>query len=551
MRILLLLPLAFLESAQAALPKFAASEASCAQQMKKASIDAPSAASNDAIAQKCAKSLVLATDKEKKYEIVDASGEKKESLGTCSSAYQFLKVRQAYYANSSAICKKIESARAEAGSKSAEEAASAVLGAAQKGVTEMSEAIVDDLKAAEFFRANALKLAAEEHKKLLAGAATSAEAEKARVTGIADSAALQINAANNRSKVSSKEERNKLSAEALKLPVEVKAVGENVAASVELVRFITQLKVQQGEMQATATSLGIKNLKVTGNGKGLNSLDTSTTKTEGESGISSALKSALPFAPLALGAAALLMQQKNSSGAAANASAAQPLPTPSTNGYDLSKTKNAETKSLSEPAKSASLEDKSNSGASALDEKKADAAGTDSIAENSVGFGGSAASGYAPDPKAFSGALADSPIFGASSSAGGGSSGGSRKPGSLDEVLQLNKNGVPESTFAATGGGAPGYAGGGAHAAVDEASLKDMFKLDPLPPLGDAAAGLAAGGAPSAYTGLESFSEAGSVQGSTAIPGEKDVRSLFLRVKDYHTRCLKKGCVTNEAGGKL
>jgi hypothetical protein len=541
-------------SAHAALPDWAASSSSCAQRVNKIQLDAPSAKNGEEISLKCGQSLSLAGDKENTWKLRTGGkfSETKEVKGTCNAVYHFLTYRHHFYSQVKDVCKAIVAARAENAGKSATEAASAVLAAAQASVKELREAISEDISKAEKLREKTYELAQQEHNNFTArinqapGAQLQALLLKSQVSG------LVVTKSKEQTEITTCDARNQIAKEALGLPVEVKTVGENIAARAELTRFVTQLKGQQASIEASAASLGLNAARVDNDNKNLRSLNETTSGDE-SSGISGTLKDLLPFAPLALKAGGMAMQQRNAKKAAeSNGAGITPPPgSVSASEYGLDKVKNAETASLKPSAQGGSLE-KDKTGASKLEKPNA--------GESELTLGGgqsadpisSSASGYAPAPKAFSGALENNPIFGTASSAGssGGSSssGESRKPGSLDEVLKLDKNGAPTNSYG-SGGGMPAFAGGSSSGGND-AGLKDMFKLDPLPPFGAPPSAENTVDTAQAFSPFEGFSE-GAAQGGLAVPGADDVRTLFVRVKDYHVRCQKKGCVTNEAGGKL
>jgi len=553
----LLLLIAVASPAHGALPDWAASSSSCSQKVTKIQLDAPTANTAEEITRKCGKSLTIANDKENKYTFRTAgqSSETKEVKGTCNAAYQFLNYRHKFYDKTKDVCKKIDAARAENEGKPATEVAAAVLAAAKAAVSELKDAISDDITAAEKIRKQALAVAIQEHDHFATRINQTAEGERQALMPKSQISGQVVSKSKEIEQISSRDDRNQLAEEALNLPVEVKAVGENIAARAELTRFVTQLKSQQASLQTTATSLGLDTARVEKDTKNLRSLN-ETGGGDKSSGISGTLKDILPFAPLALGAAALMMQQKNAQSAAesANTAATPTNGSVSASEYDLDKVENAASTSLTPNAKGESLDEQDKTGGSTLEDP--------GMADTEFSLAGgqssdpisSAASGYAPIPKAFSGALDSNPIFGTASSGGsagsGGSSGSSRAPGSLDEVLKLDKNGAPENTFGGGGGGGmPAFAGGAG--AGGDAALKDMFKLDPLPPFGATPPENTADTA-QAFSPFEGFTEgSASAQGALAVPGANDARTLFVRVKDYHVRCQKKGCVTNEAGGKL
>jgi hypothetical protein len=544
-------------SAHAALPDWVASSSSCSQKVTKIELDPPSADTGEKISLRCAKSLAIAGDKETKYTLRTGgkSSETKEVKGTCNAAYQFLNHRHQFYKQVKDVCKTIDAARAENEGKSATEVAAAVLAAARASVQELSEAISEDITAAEKLRLKTFEVASQEHNNFNARITQNAEIQRPALLTKSQVSSQVVTKAKDQTEISTRGQRNDIAQEALNLPAEVKTVGENIAARTELTRFVTQLKSQQASLQATARSLGLNTTRVENDNRNLRTLNE---ETKPGSSISGTLKDLLPFAPLALMAGTMAMQQQNAKKAADSAGAGL-TPQPgdvSGREYGLDKVKNAETASLKPRAQGGSLE-KDKTGASKLEKPNAD--------ESELTLGGgqsadpisSSASGYAPAPKAFSGALENNPIFGTASSggpSGGGSSssGESRKPGSLDEVLKLDKNSVPSNTYgggSGGGGGMPAFAGGNSSGGSD-AGLKDMFKLDPLPPFGAPPSAENTVDTAQAFSPFEGFSE-GAAQGGLAVPGADDVRTLFVRVKDYHVRCQKKGCVTNEAGGKL
>jgi hypothetical protein len=149
-------------------------------------------------------------------------------------------------------------------------------------------------------------------------------------------------------------------------------------------------------------------------------------------------------------------------------------------------------------------------------------------------------SGTGPDP--FSGALGMNPIFTSPSQA---EEEGSRSPGSLDDLFEAS-----EKEVAATeqlydlGRSRPGFAG----SSSSEPSLGDLFKRpeaqSPAPPRNAHGDLLTPHGSRTTAISFQPGSQ-----------GEKEnsveSRSLFARVKEFHLRCLKRGCVTTEEGGRL
>lgn len=162
----------------------------------------------------------------------------------------------------------------------------------------------------------------------------------------------------------------------------------------------------------------------------------------------------------------------------------------------------------------------------------------------------------------FGGALGGSPFSGSSTSSGGGAGmtggGDSRTPASDEAGAGASKGALADAALLPMSGGLPGF-GGGSAAAGAEASLKDLFKGDPfaMPALGAGAPGAAADlGMGLGETTLDAADSALSLSAdadsqSGLIPGANDGRTLFARVKDFHKRCVKKGLVTSEAGGKI
>jgi len=517
-------------------PSWIGSSSSCSEQVQKIKIDAPSATSDEKIQKKCDSSLRLSPDKERKYELGD-----REIKGTCRASYAFLNVRHAFYSNSNDVCRRIEAARARSSGQIAQESAGVVMAEAKSAVSGMIGAVNADISKAEMVRSKALQLARDEMQKYSEKSEKSQEQEQ--------KAKRLLKKASESKSVGSKVSRDRQTAEALKLSTDLKVVGENIAASIELLRFTTQLRSDLPELQRTAQTLGIDSQVVSNDREQLRSIPDNT-KAPGGSAISGALGSALPFAPLALGAAGLMMQQKNAADAAAAASANQaPAYTPPSD-YDLSSAKSPATTSLGEITKSTALGGNPNSGTSMLKKEEG---------ERTIAMTGY--EGYAPPPgefesgagsteSEFSGALGNSPIFGSASSAGAGGN-ASPKAGKLDELLELSPPIINNGSTAMItgGGGAPAFTGGSSSMEGD--SFKDIFKVDPIAMPGGASAGLEPFTA-EAFTGIDSAGLAhDSLKGSNPIPGAHDFRSLFVRVKELHIRCQKKGCVTTEDGGKI
>lgn len=151
----------------------------------------------------------------------------------------------------------------------------------------------------------------------------------------------------------------------------------------------------------------------------------------------------------------------------------------------------------------------------------------------------------------FDGALGSSPFSGSSTSIPGGSGAG----GSLDSSggssgASSGKNGIADILKAAEHGDYVAGGGGGA-AAFGGGSLgsdpnKDLLKGgDPFAE----AASLAGDETFPAVDGMGLEGAHGEL--GSAVPGADDSRSLFSRVRDYHRRCLKRGCVTGEQGSKI
>lgn len=518
-------------------PSWIGSSSSCSEQVQKIKIDPSSATKDETIKKKCDSSLRISPDKERKYELGD-----REVKGTCRASYAFLNVRHEYYSNSNDVCRRIEAARARSNGQIAHESAGVVMAEAKSAISGMISAVNADINKAEMVRSKALQLAQDEMQKYAKKSDKSPEQEL--------KANQLLKKAKENSSISSKDSRDRQTAEALKLSTDLKAVGENIAASIELLRFTTQLRSELPNLQRTAQTLGLKSQVVSNDREQLRSIPDNT-KAPGGSAISGALGSALPFAPLALGAAGLMMQQKNAADAAAAASANQaPAYTPPSD-YDLSSAKSPATTSLGEITKSTALGGNPNSGTSMLKKEEG---------ERTIAMTGY--EGYAPPPgefesgaggsseSEFSGALGNSPIFGSASSASAGGN-SPAKGGKLDELLELSPPIINNGSTAMStgGGGAPAFTGGSSSMEGD--SFKDMFKVDPIAMPGGASAALEPFTS-EAFTGMGLTGLADeSLKGSNPIPGADDFRSLFVRVKELHIRCQKKGCVTNEDGGKI
>lgn len=164
------------------------------------------------------------------------------------------------------------------------------------------------------------------------------------------------------------------------------------------------------------------------------------------------------------------------------------------------------------------------------------------------GTGFSNVTDSALDP--FSGALDRAPSSGSSSSSPGGGGGGGAEASSGSsgaKEAEAPKLNFPESSFSSSGGGG---GGGGGFAAPGSFSLGDSGSSSPADSAlkdilnGDMPAGDSGMGA-----SLDGMDPA-AAQGETGVDLQ-GAESLFFRVKDTHTRCMKRGWIVQVEKGPV
>ena len=334
--------------------------------------------------------------------------------------------------------------------------------------------------------------------------------------------------------IDSNNERDKLNNPLLaKSDVSARA-SEQMAAANEALRFKTQMDAQKEDFNKLDATLA-ENINTARQRQG----DQKSLTQAPEAGIGSTISGILPYAPLAISLGTMLMNKNASSSNGGNVPGSNPPPPA--------------------PAqlKSASL-------AEGKSEKPAILPGAPinepASPKGTTGIFGAAPENPAPAGSSvqekelswFNGELGAGSVF-STASAGKPSGKGGSDSASVENagiVESATPPAAPEDPHLIT-------STAGTSRSPSSADSRDSPKdseIPALPKLTDDSHPTAADGLGKDlldYMEKEPGKVSNTEFSSEAVPGGRDARSLFARVRDRHTVCLKKGCVTSEAGGKV
>ena len=345
------------------------------------------------------------------------------------------------------------------------------------------------------------------------------------------------------------DEDYKKKVEALK-SVRPAAAQERLAAGMWLVRYRTALTDEKNSNTNKKNDLVAQNETLGGN------VDRVGAEKKGGDSPLSMISAAAPLAAAGLS----LMQAQNASTASATDTSSL---SSASAGDTSSALKNAASQTASLGGGGGSSNSPSfGAGAASKTPEPAPAAGGH---ENTPAFSVDTARDPAASAlSAFNGSLGGSPFSGSSgpTSAGGASGGGglakSGETTSSSESAEKKKE--DHGMVIAAGGGMPSFGGGAGSSASASATppdFKDLFKTDnPFAALGaDGKPALNDAYANAVLTDTDHFAglanESSLSMAQSGITNASDLRTLFERVREFHKRCQKKGCVTSEAGGKI